>query len=86
MVLSELRTVEAREGIMTDEHHQAVARLLDRLSSEETVSELVQALEDGAISPSPKLLGGFLGHLRAGALGILIRAAEPPGAPAVPSG
>lgn len=75
-VLSELREIESRDGVMQEEHHQTVARLLDRLSGEETLGELVRALEDGAISPSPQLLGGFLGHLRAGALGILIRAAE----------
>ena len=75
-VLSELRTIEAREGLLGKEHHDAVARLLDRLSDEETLGELVQALEDGAIAPSPQLLGGFLNHLRAGALGTLIRASE----------
>lgn len=75
-VLSELRELEGREGVLGDEHHQEVARLLDRLSGPDTLEELVQALEDGAIAPSPELLGGFLGHLRAGALGTLIRAAE----------
>ena len=53
-----------------------MAGLLDRLSNEETLGELVRALEDGVISPSPELLGGFFGHLRAGALGTLIRASE----------
>ena len=75
-VLSELRTIESREGLLGAEHQGAVARLLDRLSDEETLGELVQSLEDGAITPSPKLLGGFLNHLRAGALGTLIRASE----------
>jgi HEAT repeat protein len=75
-VLSELRGIESRDGVLADEHRRAVARLLDRLSSPETLGELVQALEDEAIKPSADLLGGFFGHLRAGALGTLIRAAE----------
>jgi len=75
-VLSELREIESRDGIMEEEHHRTVASLLDRLSGAETLGELVLALEDGAISPSPDLLSDFLGHLRSGALGILIRAAE----------
>jgi hypothetical protein len=75
-MLSELRDIESRDGIMQEAHHRQVATLLDRLSGEETLGELVRALEDGAITPSPRLLGGFLGHLRAGALGTLIRAAE----------
>jgi hypothetical protein len=75
-VLAELRRVEGQEGIMTADHRQMVSRLLDRLSSEETVAELVRALEGGTIVPSPGLLADFLVQLRAQALGILIRAAE----------
>ncbi|MDT8339989.1 MAG: HEAT repeat domain-containing protein [Longimicrobiales bacterium] len=75
-LLSELRAIEAREGVMEDVHRRAVAQLLDRLSGEETLGELVQALEDGAMQPRAQLLGAFLGHLRAPALGILLRATE----------
>jgi hypothetical protein len=75
-VLSELRAIESQGGVLGEDHRRDVAALLDRLSNEETLGELVQALEDGAISPSPELLGGFFGHLRAGALGTLIRASE----------
>ncbi len=75
-VLGELRAVEGRDGVMTPEHREAVVELLDRLSSEDTVGELVRALEGGTVAPSPQLLGSFLAHLRPRALGILIRAAE----------
>lgn len=74
--LTELRRLEGvGPHFQPDQRNQAAA-LLNEASSPETVSELVRALEDGALTPSPTELGAFLANLRAGALGALLKASE----------
>ena len=75
-VLEELRSLESRPEVFDEERAAQVADLVDELSAPETVDELVRALEDGSISPAPRQLSDFLTHLRAGALGPLVRASE----------
>jgi HEAT repeat protein len=75
-VLAELRANEEKAGVFDDARRAEVSALFDELSSVETVEELVRALEDGSLTPSAGHLGAYIGHLRAGALGPLIRASE----------
>ena len=75
-VLEELHALETRPGVLDDERREFLTSLLDRLSSPETIDELVRALEDGSIAASPQLLGSFLSHLRDAALAPLLRASE----------
>ena len=75
-VLTELRTLESREGVFDEARRAELTELVDDLSSPETMDELVRALEDGTLRPSAQELGGFLTHLRGGALAPLLAAAE----------
>ncbi|NNM05108.1 MAG: hypothetical protein HKO65_08405 [Gemmatimonadetes bacterium] len=75
-ILEELARLLAAEDAMNSEHRTAAERILDEVSGAETLRELIQALEDGAISPDPKELASLLRHLRADSLGPLLRAAE----------
>ncbi len=74
--LNELRALEQAGAHFAPEQRNQVATLLNEVSSPETIGELMRALEDGALSPSPEELGVFLENLRAGALGALLRASE----------
>ena len=75
-VLEELRALEGREGLFDPQRKQESERILDRLSSAQTIDELVRALEDGSISATPAELSALLLHLRPSALGPLLRASE----------
>lgn len=75
-ILRELRAVERRDGVLGEEHRRFLTSLVDELSAESTMMELVRALEDGTLTPTPEELGGFLLHLRGGALAPLLRASE----------
>lgn len=75
-VLEELTTVEATAGVLDEVRQGEVVALLDKLSSPETIEELVRALDDGTIDVSAEVLGRLLGYLRSGALSVLLRASE----------
>ncbi len=76
LILRELRMLEERDGVFTPELTRVLSALLDELSAEGTINELVRALEDGTLRPSAVELGRFLSQLRAGALAPLLRASE----------
>jgi hypothetical protein len=75
-ILRELRAMERREDVLGAEHRRFLTSLVDELSAESTMAELIRALEDGTLRPTPEELGGFLLHLRGGALAPLLRASE----------
>jgi hypothetical protein len=75
-VLRELHEVAARENVFDAERKQHVDRLLDDVSAPQVMGELVDALEERAITPTPAALGAFLEHLRPQALSWLLRASE----------
>lgn len=75
-VLEELRAVRGQEGVFDGVRQAEADRILDELSTPEALGELIRALQEKAITPSALELGSFLRHLRAGALGPLLRAAE----------
>jgi HEAT repeat protein len=75
-LLEELTALEAKGGSLDAERAAELTALIDELSSGSTMQELVRALEDGSLAPSPRELGAFLQHLRAGALAPLLRAIE----------
>lgn len=75
-VLMELRKLEATEGIFDEEGHRASQHILDEISSESAIAELIQALFDGTIRASPAQLGNFLQFLRGSALSPLLHASE----------
>lgn len=76
LMLRELRTLEGREGVLDDHLRGTLTHILDEISDEAAIVELVRALEDGTIRPAPQELGRFLTQLRAGALAPLLRASE----------
>jgi len=75
-VLSEVDAIRKIQGALEQEHHEKIDLLLDELSAEETVGELLRALRDGTIRVSPEVLGEFLRYLRADALAGLLRVSE----------
>ena len=75
-VLAELRGMEERTGLFDAQRTQESEKILDRLSSAQTMEELVRSLEDGTIRSTPTELSALLRHLRSGALGPLLRARE----------
>ena len=75
-VLEEVTRLLAVEGALKDEQRAYAERILDEVSGASTLQELIQALEDGTISPNPAELTAFLRHLRAGALEPLLRGGE----------
>jgi hypothetical protein len=75
-VLHELREIEGRPGVLDEQRRREVAKLLDEVSSPQVMGELVHALEEGSVAPSPRQLGEFLEHLRPQALASLLRASE----------
>ncbi len=75
-VLEELSKMRAAADIFDDERKAEVDDLLDQLSSEATLNELIRAIQDGSISADAALLSRFLRHLRTGALGVLLHASE----------
>ncbi len=75
-VLEELAAVRAEPGILDEVRQGECDRLLDDLSSAETVEELVRGLQDGTIDVPVEVLGRLLKFLRASALPVLLEAAE----------
>jgi HEAT repeat protein len=76
LVLEELTRLLASEDALKPEQRALAEDILEKVSGAETLRELVQALEDGSISPDPTELGALLRHLRSDALGPLLRGAE----------
>lgn len=75
-VLEELSRLLASDEALTKEQQAVAEGILDEVSGAETLKELIQALEDGSISPDPVELAGLLKHLRSDSLGPLLRASE----------
>jgi HEAT repeat protein len=75
-LLGELKQLEGRGGALDDQRRSEVGLLLDEVSSQAVIEELVFALESGSIAPTPRELDDFLVHLRASALAPLLRASE----------
>jgi len=73
-VLQQMRSYEQAEGL-GEGGRQRIGQLLDRISSPETLEQLLEALEVGTIAATGDDLGAFLGFLRGGALGVLLRGA-----------
>ena len=75
-VLKELSDLEGRSGLFDPQRQQEAETIVDRLSSAETMDELVSALEEGSVTASPEELSALLEHLRPAALAPLLRASE----------
>ena len=75
-VLQELRALGGKAGVLDAQRKQESEKILERLSSAQTMEELVRALEDGSIRATPAELSALLSHLRPSALGPLLRASE----------
>jgi hypothetical protein len=75
-VLEELRAVESKAEVFDAQRRQEAEKIVDRLSSAQTMDELVHALEDGSIKSTPAELSALLRHLKPTALGPLLRASE----------
>ena len=75
-ILEELAAVRADPEILDEVRQRECDELLDDLSSTETIEELVRALQDGTIDVPVDVLGRLLRFLRAGALPVLLGAAE----------
>ena len=75
-VLEELAAARARPGVLDEVRQGECDRLLDDLSSVETVEELVRGLQDGTIDVPVDVLGRLLKFLRPSALPALLQAAE----------
>lgn len=74
-VLAETARLLTTEGALQDSERGLAEKILNEVSSPETLRELIQALEEGTISPDPTAVAAFLGHLRSGALAPLLKAA-----------
>ena len=75
-ILEELAAARAEPGILDEVRQGECDRLLDDLSSQETVEELVHGLQDGSIDVPVDVLGRLLKFLRPAALPTLLQAAE----------
>jgi HEAT repeats len=75
-VLNTLARIRGTDGVLDEQRGKEVDSILDDLSSPETVTEFLRALEAGSIQASPEVLGEFLKHLRPDALGELLRASQ----------
>ncbi len=82
-VLEELAAVRAESGVLDEVRQRECDDLLDDLSSAATLEELVRGLQDGTIDVPVDVLARFLRFLRAGALPVLLLAAEQEEAPAL---
>jgi len=78
-ILEEVSRLLVAEGALRPQERALAEKILDDVSAAETVQELVQAIQDGTISPDPRDLAAFLRYLRPGALEPLIRASEKTG-------
>ena len=75
-ILAELHSIPKREGLLGEEQKAEAGRILDEISASEAIEELVQAIREGSIAPTPRELGGLLQQLRAGALEPLLKASQ----------
>ena len=75
-VLEELRKIESKAELFDAQRLAESEKIVDRLSSAQTMQELVFALEDGSIKSNPAELSLLLRHLKPTALGPLLRASE----------
>ncbi len=75
-ILEEVTRLLKAEGALQPDQRRQAEKILDEVSGTETLRELIQALEDGSISPDPVELASLLRYLRAGALEPLLRGAE----------
>ncbi len=75
-VLEELTRLLKAEGALLPKDRARAEEILDEVSGAESLRELIQALEDGTISPNPAELASLLRYLRAGALEPLLRGGE----------
>lgn len=75
-VIEEIARLRASENALAPEQRALAEEILDQLSGSGSMGELINALEDGTISPDPVELAALLRHLRAGALKPLLRGAE----------
>jgi hypothetical protein len=75
-VLQELNELAVQPEVFDSDRRRQIDRLLDEVSAPEVMGELVDALEERSITPSPAALGAFLEHLRPQALSWLLRASE----------
>ena len=75
-VLQELRALGGRAELFDPQRLQEAETIVDRLSSAQTMQELVHALEDGSIKSNPAELSALLRHLKPGALAPILRASE----------
>jgi len=76
LVVKELQELRGRPGVLSTDAQALAERLLEDLSSEGVIQELVQALEDETVASDVEELRALLSHLRARALGHLLKAAE----------
>jgi HEAT repeat protein len=75
-ILEEIARLLASDDALRPKERMGAEKVLEEVSGAETLKELIQALEDGSISPDPAELASLLRHLRADSLGPLLRAAE----------
>jgi HEAT repeat protein len=70
-VLREARAIVQRARELTPEHKEALERIPTRLSEEQTLSQLLQSLDEAAVHASPQELGELFSELRPEALSTL---------------
>ncbi len=78
-ILEEVSRLLAAEGALQPEQRAKAEEILDEVSGTDALQELVQAIQDGTISPQPAELASFLRFLRSRALEPLLRASEETG-------
>ena len=71
-VLQELEWVASEQGILQPEAAALATSVIDEMSRETSLTELVQALRDGSIAPDAPALAHFLQFLRPAALPVLL--------------
>jgi HEAT repeat protein len=74
-MLEQLEEIRSRAHLDPEAEAQIEATLV-QLASPESVSELVRALEDGALTPTSRELAAYIRHLRSSALAPLLREVE----------
>ncbi|NNM34186.1 MAG: HEAT repeat domain-containing protein [Gemmatimonadetes bacterium] len=75
-ILQELEWVASEQGILEPEAAAVATSVIDEMSRESSLVELVQALRDGSIAPDAPALAHFLQFLRPAALPVLLRLAR----------
>ncbi len=74
-IVEELLAIRSEPGVLDPSGGEKVEQLIEDLSSEEVVGELVRSLEDGAIPPRAEELTDLFRFLRMSALPPLLRSA-----------